>query len=90
VGCGELTSLYNLIALSLISATLSVGASGVASNDGTVDVDAALTEIGELRAVNAVDRSAVNVDKLSRISVIYLPLIAIRKICRVVELFRGQ
>jgi hypothetical protein len=68
----ELTSLYSLMAFSLISATLSVGASGVASSDGTVDVDAALIEIGEVRAVNAVDRSAVSCVKERRIFVIYL------------------
>jgi phage baseplate assembly protein gpV len=68
----ELTSLYSLIAFSLISATLSVGASGVASSDGTVDVDADLIEIGEPRAVNAVDRSAVNGVNDRRISMICL------------------
>jgi hypothetical protein len=66
----ELTSLYSLIAFSLISATLSVGASGVASSDGTVD--AALIEIGEPRAVNAVDRSAVKFVRERRISMINL------------------
>jgi hypothetical protein len=64
--------LYSLIAFSLISATLSVGTSGVASSDGTVDVDAALIEIGEPRAVNAVDRSAVKFVRERRISMIYL------------------
>jgi hypothetical protein len=71
-GTSELTSLYSLIAFNLISATLSVGASGVASSDGTVDVDAALIEIAEIRAVPVVDRSAVNGNRDSRISVICL------------------
>jgi len=70
----KLTSLYSLIAFSLISATLSVGTSGLASSDGTVDVDAARTEIGEPRAVNEVDRSAVNGVIERRISMIYLSI----------------
>jgi hypothetical protein len=60
------------MAFNLISATLSVGASGVASSDGTVDVDAALIEIAEIRAALAVDRSAVNGVNERRISLIYI------------------
>lgn len=68
----KLTSLYSLMAFSLISATLSVGTSGLASSDGTVDVDAALIEIADIRVVLVVDRSAVNGVIERRISMIYL------------------
>ena len=67
LGYGELTSLYSLIAFSLISATLSVGAWEVVSSDGTVDVDAALIETAEIRAVLAVSRSAANGNTEGRI-----------------------
>ena len=85
IRCAKLTSLYSLIAFNLISATLSVGTSGVASSDGTVDVDAALIEIAVIRAVLAVDRSAVKVDRESRISIIYLSEIARMKRDRVIQ-----
>ena len=67
----ELTSLYSLIAFSLISATLSVGTWEVPSSDGTVDVDAALIEAAETRAVLAVKRSAANGNTEGRITMIY-------------------
>jgi len=71
LGHGELTSLYSLIAFSLISATLSVGTWEVASSDGTVDVDAGLIEIAEVRAILVLDRSAANGNTEGRISTIY-------------------
>lgn len=55
--------MYNLIALRRISPTLCVGADDISevltSCDGTVVVDAALTEGTDTRAEPAVDRSCV-------------------------------
>jgi hypothetical protein len=73
----QLTSLYSLIALSLISPIISVGVadaassgpvSATASGDGTFDVDAALVvHTGRTRAGPTADLKAVNAVIESRI-----------------------